>query len=562
LRAGALVGFGKHFRNLEKNSTRRKHHIHSPTSMALKKITVNKNDEATFVVEQVLDAEAEEITLAIPRFSKLVESATNFRLLKREGDALGKHILIESVDDRVIELAKNAGLRCVNPFFGGGGKQFLDIVTAKREASHIASGTPSHRPEEQRGVKEAPHPRRKVPPTLSEEPLRHSPQSHKKFRVPAPRLFVALLIFISVVTLGWFLGARVLPRANIALTADRDPLSYNGNISADKGISVFDSKNLVIPGERFSEKKNIQLSFPASLKKQVSEKATGVITVFNAHSSEPQGLVKSTRFVTPEGKVYRLTESITVPGAKIEDGEIVPSSIDTKVVADKIGGDYNIGPVSKFTIPGFFGTPKAETFYGVSTGAMTGGFVGQVAYPSDADLKQAQMTIADTLRSSIHELMRAKLPKDFTVVDGAETFKILESKIDSQASTEGKFALFAEGELSFMAFREKDVVEMFSDRVKNEADGADFVVKRYAITYGKGAFNTQTKFTFPITYEAELARAIDSDVVRSKIKGRAEGELRTLIFSLPGIESAKISLWPFWVRRVPLQIEKIRITVD
>jgi hypothetical protein len=530
--------------------------------MALKKIAVNKNDEATFVVEQVLDAEAEEITLAIPRFSKLAESATNFKLLKREGDALGKHIVVESVDDRVIELAKNAGLRCVNPFFGGAGKQFLDIVTAKREAPHTASATPSHGREEQIREEEATHPRRKTPPTLSEEPQHHASQPHRRFRVPAPRLFAVVLMFICLVALGWFLGVRVLPRADIMLVAARTNWSYSGAVSVDKGISDFDSKNAIIPGERFSEKKNIQLSFPASLKRQVSEKATGIITVFNAHSSEPQGLVKSTRFVTPEGTVYRLTESITVPGAKIEDGKIVPSSIDTHVVADKAGSDYNIGPVSKFTIPGFSGTPKAETFYGISTGAMTGGFVGQVAYPSDADLKQAQMTIAETLQSSIYELMRAKLPKDFTVVDGAETFKILESKIDSQASTEGKFALFAEGELSFMAFREKDIAGMFSDRVKNEAGGADFTVKRYAITYSKGAFDAQTKFTFPVTYEAELVRTIDQDAVKSKIKGRVEEELRTLIFSLPGIESAKISLWPFWVRRVPLQTEKIRVTVD
>ncbi len=526
-----------------------------------KKIAINKNDEATFVVEQVLDAAEDAITLAIPRFSKLAESATNFSLLKREAEALGKHIVIESVDDRVIELAKNAGLECINPFFGGSSKQFSDIVMAKKEAHH-GSVNKSAMVGENRKVENVAPVHRKTSASPPEAHHREVARKSARTKSYALRSFVAIPVFIGLAVLGWFLGARVLPRADITLASARTNWSYSGNLIVDKEVSAFDAPGVVVPGEKFTEKKNIQLLFPASGKKQVSEKATGVITVFNAHSSEPQGLVKSTRFVAPNGKIYRLTESITVPGAKIEDGKIVPSSIDVKVIADKAGSDYNSGPISKFTIPGISGTPKAETFYGVSTGAMIGGFVGQVAYPSSADLKEAEAAIAETLRSSMHELVHAQLPSDFKVVEGAETFKLISTKIDSQASTEGKFALFSEGELSLMAFREKDVVAMLSDRIKTESGGVDFLVKQYSAVYEKGAFDAKGRFSVPISYEAELARTIDLAAVKSKIRGRGESELRSLIFSLPGLESAKISLWPFWVRRVPQDDDKIRIAVD
>ncbi len=73
-----------------------------------------------------------------------------------------------------------------------------------------------------------------------------------------------------------------------------------------------------------------------------------------------------TRFLALDGKIFRLTKGITVPGAKIVEGKIIPSSIEAAVIADQPGEAYNIGPVSRFSIPGLKGTPKYEAFYAES----------------------------------------------------------------------------------------------------------------------------------------------------------------------------------------------------
>src|SRR3989344_6169261 len=93
------------------------------------KVNVNKSDEATLIAEKIIDVHAKEIILSVPRFAKLAESGANFRLLKREAEALGKKIVIESVDDKALELAKASGLECVNPFFSEVKPKFSDIVT-------------------------------------------------------------------------------------------------------------------------------------------------------------------------------------------------------------------------------------------------------------------------------------------------------------------------------------------------------------------------------------------------------------------------------------------------
>src|SRR5574343_556215 len=74
------------------------------------RITVGKSDEATIVAEQLIDADTTTIIFVIPRGSVFSQSLNNFKLLKREGDVLGKEIIIESEDPAVQERAVKAGL--------------------------------------------------------------------------------------------------------------------------------------------------------------------------------------------------------------------------------------------------------------------------------------------------------------------------------------------------------------------------------------------------------------------------------------------------------------------
>ena len=71
------------------------------------------------------------------------------------------------------------------------------------------------------------------------------------------------------------------------------------------------------------------------------ERATGVIVVYNAYSAAPQRLIKNTRFATEDGKIFRAKDSIVVPGTTIENGKIIPGSVEAIVVADEPGEAYN-----------------------------------------------------------------------------------------------------------------------------------------------------------------------------------------------------------------------------
>lgn len=507
----------------------------------IQKITISKSDEVALVVEKLIDSGAKELILNIPRFSRLAESLANFHLISREAKLLRKKIVIESVDDKVIELAGLADLESLNPILLRSRRQFYDIVSAKR----------SEQETEDTGLE-----RQQLVETVKSKPPRAGwswkPQLNKKFLWGGVGLAIVLLIFVF---------SQSLARAEIKIITNKIPWQYNDSIRTEKN-AMLDTKNSLLPAQVFTQKSTLKLSFPATGKKNVQQRAGGKIIVYNAYSSEPQSLVATTRFVAPDGKVFRLSKNITVPGAKITDGKVVPSSIEADVIADKAGPDYNIGPVTYFSIPGFKGTPKYQGFYGESKAAMTGGFVGEVAYPTDADIKSAKSNMGETVSSALKEKALEQIPKEFSVIEGAAGFSILSQKVDDKVDENKNFSISVEAQIVVIAFKETDLLTVMESRVEQELKG-DFILKDYNIQYGQARADfIAGRLSFPVAFTASVSKFVDPENLKKQVLGKSEGDLRAIINGLADLQSAEISLWPFWVGRVPSDASKIKIIVD
>lgn len=534
--------------------------------MEVHKIIVSKSDEPTLIAEKILDTRAKDILLSVPRFSKLAESPSNFRLLRREAETLGKKIVVESIDEVVVELAKSSGLECVNPFFTESTRRFSDIVTAafkgKRENQPRSKAEYS---EDEEAEEQRPHILHREAAELAAHHAHpkhaeniHEPASKRKLSLGRKFIFgtsfIVLLGIIAAVVLTTF------SKATLKITAAKTDWSFDSAVIVDKNIAVPNASALKIPGQIFVSRRNLELSFPATGKRNVSEKASGQITIYNEFSSSPQALVASTRFQTPEGKIFRLVETVTVPGAKVDDGKIKSSSIETKVIADKAGEAYNIGPVSKFTIPGFEGSPRFNAFYAESKNSMAGGFVGEKAYPTDKDIKTGKETVEKTMRDAVKTILLTQLPEGFKVLDGASSFKILKESVNPKVDSENKFPIFLEAEMSLVAFKEEHLLQMIKDKIVSEVS-SDFNTKSYDLSYGEPRV-LQGGMSMPVSYKAVLAKKIDLDLLKDRIRGRPATDLQALIFSVASLETAQISLWPSWISHVTDKPDRITIIVD
>ena len=331
---------------------------------------------------------------------------------------------------------------------------------------------------------------------------------------------------------------------------------------ADKLAAVIDSALAKIPGQVFTQSKNLQLSFPASSKKIIQEKAKGKVVIYNAFSSSPQTLVATTRLLTPDGKLFRLVNDMLVPGAQIVDGRIVPSSIEATVVADKAGEAFNVDSVAKFTIPGLKGTPKYDAFYAESKTPITGGFVGEVIYPSDSDIAKAKSELNKKIEEALIAGLRTQIPREFKMLNGAYKITYGKPTVNTNADSDGNFIVFNESKAEVIVFKESDLQAMLAGRVQSET-GPDFGIKTFELSYGEARADfDRDVLSFPIKFKSIIARKIDPQDLKKKLSNKSEADLKALLFALPGLDSAQISLWPFWVQKAPSNPDKIIITVD
>jgi len=133
-----------------------------------------------------------------------------------------------------------------------------------------------------------------------------------------------------------------------------------------EGVLLGETLKLAIPINNV-QPKLAQLKAGTENLKWLASRAYGTMTIFN-DTDIPQRFIRNTRFESPNGKIFRIPQSVTIP-AKTGN---VPGSITSTVFADTTGPEYNIPPTN-FTVPGFKGTDRYNLFYGRSYQPMSGG---------------------------------------------------------------------------------------------------------------------------------------------------------------------------------------------
>lgn len=384
------------------------------------------------------------------------------------------------------------------------------------------------------------------------------------------RRFILPLIFLFIFGAGaTYLGWWVLPQLTVNLELKRYAVDFNEAVETGKNFTLqqnpANNSIIKLPAEFFKENRNLQSSFPATGKQKIETKALGKLLIYNNYSSEPQSLVAKTRLETPDHKIFRLDKAIIVPGAKIEEGKIIPSSIEVAVTADQPGPEYNVGPIEKFTIPGFQGSSKFAGFYGKSEQAMTNGFIGEAAVPTEKDIEQARNKMRENLTASLKTILLANLPPELKILDNAFDFTVVNEKIIQPTAPENNFSIFSEAQGKLLTFRENDLKEILTAKSLKQTVENCGDCKLFSLTMEYGALRPDFQngeMSFLAKGKAEFTQKIDLNSLRKQFSGKNESEIKTIIYSLPGVEKAQIFFWPFYVKKTPDKIEKIKISLQ
>jgi hypothetical protein len=560
----------------------------------MKKITVEKNEGVAEVIDHVLEQLGEEITVVVPKGSALTKSARNFALLRREAEAEGKTVVIESTDPGIMELAEAAGLTLAaeQSFKNRSVGEVSDIVStrhgspieirdeptvhsapaSKRRKITVPSDVPREQEESNEDNEEADNTNESKGffagredrffknRTLDETENGEDEENEESTGASRKWIGIGILAIIVVAAAAWGVTA-VFGKVNIDINFIKTPWQYQATFTADKAASTINASNNVIPAQVFSINKNTTQLFPASAQENIFVKAQGTLTIYNAYSSAPQSLVATTRFVTPDGKIFRLASGVTVPGAKITNGQIVPSSIDVRVVADQSGPSYNIGPVAKLTVPGFANTPKFQGFYGSLTSSTTGGFTGQKAVPTASDIAAAKTKTTSLLQSSLTDSLTGTYPNNFRILDGATSIQVTKLTVNTSTDQNGKFSVFGEATLAAIGFDEtafKTFLLSIAQTTEPTSTFKEITVQYNNVTpdFGRGVVS------FTASAQGSLEPSLSTSAFKDSIAGKSISDARTAVASLPQLQNGSISVWPSWLWSIPRDPQKIDISVN
>lgn len=298
--------------------------------------------------------------------------------------------------------------------------------------------------------------------------------------------------------------------------------------------------------------------------KEVSEKAKGTVVVYNEYSTAPQKLIVNTRLESPDGKIYRMNNAVTVPGYTKSGTKIIPGSIKVSVTADQPGEAYNIGLVD-FTIPGFKGSPQYEKFYGRSETAMTGGATGTLYAASRESYEQASASLELALKDKLASQVRAQIPKGYVLLDGAVSFIPDAAGSSSMYSKTDTVTVVKRGTVNAILLDEavlsgriaEDIVSQYAGEsvmVKNISD-MTLVLKDAAAAFKDGT----TEIAFTLSGSPEVVWVVDELKLKEDLAGESKREFRNILKNYAGIESAEVVFKPFWKMSFPEKIESIEI---
>ncbi|MBI1975088.1 MAG: hypothetical protein HYS57_01860 [Parcubacteria group bacterium] len=290
---------------------------------------------------------------------------------------------------------------------------------------------------------------------------------------------------------------------------------------------------------------------------EVKSKARGSIEIFNEFNAQSQTLVENTRFLSTDGKLFRLTKRTTVPEGKMVDGKLVAGSIVAEVVADQAGPDFNIQP-GRFTVPGFQGSPRYSKFYGVSRESFKGGAIGRAKFVRADDVKTAE---EDAVKRAFEELKTAisqSLPETVRLVEGALRIEVNRLNSSQKAGDAvDKFVVSVSAGITALVFDETHVREKAKELLpRDQAFFTPSLDVKYEV--GDAGFSDGT-LKVRAQGNADVAKSIDMAGLKQALLGKKEAGVKREILRIPGIKEAKVRFWPFWARKMPTKLSRIEI---
>ncbi|KND47819.1 MAG: hypothetical protein AB197_01055 [Parcubacteria bacterium C7867-002] len=389
-------------------------------------------------------------------------------------------------------------------------------------------------------------------------PVTPPPHTHKKKGRGGEWLLIAFIVIGCVIIAGW-VASEYFSRATFTIVPKSYSIPVNGTYIAKGTPGASLSYELVILTDSAST------TVASTDGPSESTKAQGTVTIYNANSSI-QNLVAGSRLTAPDGKIYRLKSSVTVPAAR---SSATPGSLTTTVVADVAGADYNLTKTTtpiEFTFAGFKGTARYDTVYARLATDIKGGFVGSKKIIKPADLTAASAALSAQLTEKLLAQASTSIPDGYIMYDTVKTVAFSAPAISGNDPTQA--VVTVQGTLTGIFFEKKKLIEQLAgtdeiasfDRFSYTSPGLELLDVSIA---NPKDFSPQKKTSLILRIKGDLGLVgtIPVTEIQEKLRGVSLAETQEILKPYsPVIETGSGELIPPW-SKVPKDIERISVII-
>ena len=348
-------------------------------------------------------------------------------------------------------------------------------------------------------------------------------------------IFLVLTILIIFIILHF-----ALAKVTIKINSNIENKELNGIIKVESENNKNISKDSIL-GKIIKVENELLISIPSSQKITKSTKAGGYVTIYNNYSKD-QILIATTRLLTPDNKLFRITENITVPRG---------SNTIVWAEADEEGEAYIVGPTN-FIIPGLWIGLQDKIYAKSIEGMGLENIPSYLITQEDIDEAQKEMEKKAIIQAigDINNLLNKNLwINEKNIILEFETIESTPLNAESKEMIL-KQKITAHG----LIFSQYDLINKTKTKFIKELD-----VNKSLKEFNDNSFTYNILEIYPEKNEALIEVFINAtinsneniwNINKDELIGLKKIEIKQYLKQY-NINDTKINFFPFWVNKVP-----------
>lgn len=564
--------------------------------MSIPSVYINLEDDVSKVVTRLKHNSAKQIVLVCPKRCFLFNDSINLRLLKKQVDMMNKEVFILTMDEKGQLYAKEAGFGLKFLPKSHASSSFSDVRIPKREPV-------SQRPEPvsssenlfSGAVKEIKQVAQKLVPAkiVSKHVSAESEKSVVEDAVLLPRLdrtdnffpqevkekiqhkekkgklkkaLVGGLVFI--VLAGLAVNFLILPKATVAVFPKTEPVTRDMEINISSNVKEIDAVKLAMPATKVMETVDLNEKFQSQGKKQVGNKSTGTVIIYN-FTKLPINLKSSTTILTAGSKTYTLLNDVSgikptlYKNSKTKEVDESSLSESVQIVASGGGEDFNLPAGTRLEITNQVFGSKPQFLFAKSNTEITGGTTRYLSTISQDDIDNAKKQLQNEALKEINDKLKGS---GLVLTEKAYTFEITQFTTDNAVGTQtSNFSAILKGQVTGMAYNEKDLSDLITARIGQTLSSnktLQFDNSQPFAVKVKNLDTTNELATLSVHFEGQAVFNVDLPNITPELVGKSQSEVYEILRSKAEIEKVEITLAPSWQKTFPLFVSKIKLNIE